>query len=174
MYVYHTLVTIGDKPVELSELYRDIVPKYAARWRDLGVHLKIPIYHLDTIAVNNTHHPSYSEQCCKAVLHKWIQITPNPTQSVLQKAIDCLPSLFHDDNSESMYIRNNVVIIIRKYSCMYVCVKGTVRHYQSHLKCCKHTELGIMHYFCNALHNNYYFYAEKVRNITCYFYKAVI
>ena len=87
---------------ELSELHREIVPKCAARWRDLGIELKIPQHHLNTIAVDNTNHPSYSEQCCKAVLQKWMEITPKPTYTTLQKAFDCLAtSLSHEGSSES-------------------------------------------------------------------------
>ena len=86
---------------ELSELHRDIVPKCAARWRDLGVELKIPVNRLDIIAVDNVNHPSYSEQCCKAVLQKWIEVTPKPTCAMLRKAVDCLSSLSHKGSSES-------------------------------------------------------------------------
>ena len=94
--------SLGNLKPEVSELYRHVVPKYAARWRDLGVQLRIPEHHLNTIAVNNTNHPSYSEQCCKAVLQKWIKITPNATWDMLHSAIDCLTGLYHDGNSESM------------------------------------------------------------------------
>ena len=85
---------------ELSELHRDIVPKYAARWRDLGVELQIPVEHLNIIAADNVHHPSYSEHCCKAMLQKWMEITPNPTWTALQKAVD-LSSLSYEGSSES-------------------------------------------------------------------------
>ena len=85
----------GSGRPEVSELHRHITRKYAARWRDLGVQLKIPQYHLDTIAADNTNHPSYSEQCCKAMLQKWMEITPNATWSVLQMAIDSLSESSH-------------------------------------------------------------------------------
>ena len=94
--------TLGNRKPEASELHRHIVPKYAARWRDLGVQLKIPEHHLNTIAVNNTNHPSYSEQCCKAVLEKWMKITPNATWDKLHSVIECFTTLSHDDNSEGM------------------------------------------------------------------------
>ena len=82
---------IGNKTSEISELYRFIVPKYAARWKDLGIQLKIPEYYLDTIAANNNHSQSYCQDCCKAVLKKWMDITPNATWNMLQKAIGDLP-----------------------------------------------------------------------------------
>ena len=89
MHILYTLSSGSEKP-EVSELHKHIVPKYAARWRDLGVQLKIPEHHLNTIAVNNANHPSYCEQCCKAMLQKWLKITPNATWSMLHMAIDCL------------------------------------------------------------------------------------
>ena len=86
---------------ELIELHQNIVPVYAARWRDLGVQLKIPLHHLDTIAVNYVNHPYYSQQCCKAVLQKWMEITPNATMNMLQIAIDGLTNLSQNDSSQS-------------------------------------------------------------------------
>ena len=83
---------IGDKKPEISELHRSIVPKYAAQWKDLGIQLKIPKYHLDAIAVDNVNHPSHSQQCCTAMLMKWMELTPDATWSMLQKAINDLPT----------------------------------------------------------------------------------
>ena len=95
MHILYSLSS-GSRKSEVSELHRYIVPKYAARWRDLGVQLKIPEHHLNTIATNNTNHPFYSEQCCKAMLQKWMEITPDPTWSILQMAIDCLSDSPHN------------------------------------------------------------------------------
>ena len=81
----------NEKP-EISELHRSIVPQYAARWKDLGIQLKIPEHHLDTIAANNKNSQSYSQDCCKAVLKKWMKITPKATRNMLQKAINNLPT----------------------------------------------------------------------------------
>ena len=89
-------MSLGNRKPEISELHKHIVPKYAARWRDLGVQLKIPEHQLNTIAVNNTNHPSYSEQCCKAVLQKWMEINTNATWDMLQMAIGCLYDSSHD------------------------------------------------------------------------------
>ena len=76
------------------------MPRYAARWKDLGVQLNIPIHDLDIIAVNNTNHPSYSEQCCKAMLQKWMEMTTKPSWDILQKALDHLPNSSHDKSKE--------------------------------------------------------------------------
>jgi len=90
LYPY-VLFILGNKIPELSELYRYIVPQYAARWKDLGVALKIPTHHLNIIEVTGVNHPCYIQECCKAVLQKWMEITPKPTWNILQKAIASLP-----------------------------------------------------------------------------------
>ena len=92
----------GNRKPDVSELHKHIVPKYATRWRDLGVQLKLPISHLDEIAEDNANRPSCSRKCCKAMLQKWMKITPNATWDMLHSAIDCLSDLSHDGNSESM------------------------------------------------------------------------
>ena len=103
---------------ELSELHRDIVPKCAARWRDLGVELKIQKCQLDAIAADNANHPSCSEQCCKAVLQKWMEITPNPTWNMIQKATDNLSSLSCGGSSEG----NDLSLCIHFVCCStFVC-----------------------------------------------------
>ena len=107
-------VSQGDRNPELSEIHRNIVPVYAARWKDLGVQLKIPIHHLNTIAIDNVHHPSYSQQCCKAMLQKWMESTPNPTWDELQKAIDYLSNLSQDCISES---KENSFVCCSIYVC---------------------------------------------------------
>ena len=92
---------IGNKTPELSDLCKNVIPIYAARWRDLGTELKIPNHHLDIIQTNNANHPSHSERCCREMLVRWMQITPKPTWNELQKAIDDLPLISHDGSSNS-------------------------------------------------------------------------
>ena len=86
-------IALGNKPPDLSDLYKNVVPKVAARWKDLGVELNIPIHHLDIIAVDHHNHPKYSETCCQAMFQRWLQSTIKPSWDVLQKAIDNLPRL---------------------------------------------------------------------------------
>ena len=76
--------------LQIADLCKTIVPKYAARWNDLGMELKIPQYHLDAIAVDKVNHPSYSVECCKAMLQKWMEITPAANWDLLQAAIENL------------------------------------------------------------------------------------
>ena len=103
---------LGDMKPKESDILRYIIPKFAAKWRDLGMLLEIPNYCLKTIAVNNTNHASYSEQCCKSMLQKWMEITPDFTWDKLQKCIGHLPGLSCNDNSESTYICTYVCIIM--------------------------------------------------------------
>ena len=74
------------------------MPKFAAKWRDLGVQLEIPTNNLDVIAAD---HPSQSERCCKAMLLTWMEITPEPAWDKLQKSIGHLSGLSDSDSSES-------------------------------------------------------------------------
>ena len=79
------------KSLEIADLCKTVVPKHAARWKDLGMELKIPQCHLNTIAVDKVNHPSYSAECCKAMLQKWMEITPAANWDMLQAAIESLP-----------------------------------------------------------------------------------
>ena len=92
------LFLLGNEIPQLSDLYKDVVPKYAARWKDLGLELKIPQYDLDTIEINNVHYSSHAQKCCKDMLSRWMQITPKPTWNILQKAINGLLLSSHDGN----------------------------------------------------------------------------
>ena len=73
----------------------------AARWKDLGLALKIPEYHLNNIEADYAGYPSRSVTCCKAMFKRWIQSTVNPTWDTLQKAIDNLPRLSEDGSFKS-------------------------------------------------------------------------
>ena len=99
MYFKYLFILGNIQPKE-SELHRFIVPKFAAKWRDLGVQLEIPKHNLDTIAAD---HPSQSEKCCKAMLQKWMEITPDPTWDKLQTSIFHLPGLSHNESSKGTY-----------------------------------------------------------------------
>ena len=105
-YVCHTslyaqLFLLGNEEPRFSDLYKDVVLKFATRWKDLGVELQIPMHHLEAIQLNNCHHPEHCQHCCKDMLRRWMEITPKPTWNILQKAIDNLPLISHDENPKS-------------------------------------------------------------------------
>ncbi|XP_065907052.1 NACHT, LRR and PYD domains-containing protein 12-like isoform X2 [Dysidea avara] len=85
----------GDVP-QLCELNRHIVPVYASVWKDLGLELEIPMYTLNAIAVDHVNHPSWSTECCKVMLQKWIRMSPRPTWARLQEALEHLSDSLHD------------------------------------------------------------------------------
>ena len=99
---------LGDETPNILDLHQIIVPRYASRWRDLGVQLKIPTDNLDTIAIDNMNHPRCSQRCCTVMLRRWMEITTKPTWDILRKAIDhlpdLLPNLSHDSSSKSKEI----------------------------------------------------------------------
>ena len=119
-FIECTIIFLGDEIPQLLDLYKDVVPKYAARWKDLGIALKIPHNHLDTIEIDNFRHPSHSKQCCKDILHKWMEVTPNPTWNILQKAIDGLPLLSHDGNSKSKNTMCLAYLLCKLSNCMCI------------------------------------------------------
>ncbi|XP_065902698.1 uncharacterized protein [Dysidea avara] len=85
----------GNDVPQLRELYRHIVPVYASVWKDLGLELEIPMYTLNAIAVDHASHPSSSTECCKAMLQKWIRMSPRPTWARLEEALGHLPEPLH-------------------------------------------------------------------------------
>ena len=80
---------LGNTKPEIRYLHRYIVPKYSTKWEELGLLLEVPTHHLDIIKCD---HPSSVKECCKAMLRKWMEITPDATWNKLYKAIDGLPS----------------------------------------------------------------------------------
>ena len=81
------------------------MPRYAARWKELGIQLKLSTDCLDTIAINNNNHPRWGQQCCMEVLQRWMEVTTKPTWDIVKNAIDhlpdCSPNLPHERSSKS-------------------------------------------------------------------------
>ena len=111
---------------EVSELHRYVVPKYAARWRDLGQLLELPEHYLNAIAQDNLYHPLCNERCCKSVLKKWMEITPDATWNSLQMAIDFL--------SDSSYYGMCVTSEVYNYVCTRICMHVHIRMYTDIIK----------------------------------------
>ena len=69
-------------------------------WEKLGAALSLDENQLAIISKNNAYNPYKSEDCCREVLKKWLQINTSATWSVLDdaaKAItmadDCVSSI---------------------------------------------------------------------------------
>ena len=70
----------------LKDLYDHVLRDVACKWKDLGVQLLRSDQHteLDIIEKN---HPRDVVECCKCVLKKWLDTTPNATWSQLISAL---------------------------------------------------------------------------------------
>jgi len=89
MYIHVCYIfLLGKKKPDLPSLYTHVVPKYAYRWRDLGVYLHFEYATLEIISSNCG---SDAESCCKDLLRRWLKGTANPTWNELLSAIDNLP-----------------------------------------------------------------------------------
>jgi len=71
--VQNYFFSVGLERPQLHELHKKIVPVYAAKWEDLGKGIGLSPHELDIISENHSYHPRRSEECCKAVLKKWIE-----------------------------------------------------------------------------------------------------
>ena len=74
-----------DQPV-LTDLL-PIIPKYAARWREIGTELELKSYDLDNIDLDNAYHPYRTVQCFRCVLEQWLKEISSPTWCKLDDAI---------------------------------------------------------------------------------------
>ena len=85
-------VYIGDDVPKLSKLNKYIVPKFSASWEKLGVALALDQYQVAIISKNHAHNPHRSEDCCREMLIKWLQINPSATWGVLEDAVTAIMS----------------------------------------------------------------------------------
>ena len=97
---------LGNAKPELRDLHKYIVPKYATKWEELGLLLKVPTHHLDIIKCD---HPSSCKECCKAMFKKWMEITLDATWDKLRKAINELPS--SKESTSVLLIKSNNYVI---------------------------------------------------------------
>ena len=117
-------VLLGNTTPKLSDLQKDIVPKYAARWRDLGIQLNIPIYTLDIIAKDNANDREHARSCCRGMLNKWIETNTEATWNELHEAIANLPVLSGDESS-----KRKEVIIFQNFYCIYLLTNVRINNY---------------------------------------------
>ena len=89
----------GEDTPELADLYRNIVPHCATRWESLGAELGLEQHHLALISKNNAFNPDRNEDCCKAVLEKWLNIDLLPNWGKLEDAVNTIEDspILHND-----------------------------------------------------------------------------
>ena len=71
LVIFGNVTTVQEKP-QIKELHKKIVPLWAAKWKELGEELGLSHNELETISLNHAYHPRRCEECCKAVLRKWL------------------------------------------------------------------------------------------------------
>jgi len=57
----------------MRDLENHVVLKWASKWRDLGIQLKIDYHLMDNIEHD---YPTACEQCCRKMLAEWLDNTP--------------------------------------------------------------------------------------------------
>ena len=76
----------GDVPT-LAELNSHVIPKFSAVWEKLGTALGLDQHQLSIISKNNAYNPQRSEDCCREMLIKWLQVNTTASWSLLEDAI---------------------------------------------------------------------------------------
>ena len=71
----------------MAELFKDVAPKYAIYWEELGSKLGLQQHDIAIISKDNAHNPNRTLDCCKKMLRKWLEIDTQATWSKLKDAI---------------------------------------------------------------------------------------
>ena len=86
-----SLVPPGDDRPGLGDLYINVIPQYAARWKALGAIVGLKDYEIDNISED---YANRSIEGCAAMLMKWLRKNPTASWGKLDDAINLLrPSL---------------------------------------------------------------------------------
>jgi len=75
---------IESKQPTIGELSEKIIPKYAARWRSIGIGLQISTETLEIIKYNN---PNNAIGCCMDMFIKWLEIDNTATWERLKEIL---------------------------------------------------------------------------------------
>ena len=100
----------GDDIPTFSELHKCIVPKFSAVWEKLGAALSLDKNQLAIISKNNAYNPHRSEDCCRDMLTKWLQVNTSATWSVLEDAAKTI--MVTDDPVSSISCRTTGTLLI--------------------------------------------------------------
>ena len=97
-------VTTGQEKPQIKELHNKIVPLWAAKWRELGEELGLSQHMLEIISMNNAYHPRNCEECCKAVLKKWLEQDPTASWSKIDEATNSISGTIAVHTGKGIYI----------------------------------------------------------------------
>ena len=66
------------------------IKRYANYWNEIGIELKLDATVLEIIRENYATHHNKTEECCKTMIRKWLEVSSNATWDNLLKAIDAV------------------------------------------------------------------------------------
>ena len=81
------LYTVGKEKLTIKGLHNYVVPKWAAKWRQLGTQLNIDQHLMDNIEHD---HPSDCESCCCEMFTEWLDSNPAASWNDIITAVDNL------------------------------------------------------------------------------------
>ena len=87
--MYMQTYTGKEKP-KLKDIENYVVPKWASKWKRLGVLLNIAQHLMDNIEQN---HPDDCEDCCSKMFEEWFNNNCVPTWEDIINAVDNLSVL---------------------------------------------------------------------------------
>ena len=91
----------------LKDLHNHITPHYAAKWRDIGVQLRLPKGALDIIEHDNHHKAIF---CCNSMLEKWLEVDHDVTWSKLLDVIQS-PAVSHAAYTGNLLQKQNHIYV---------------------------------------------------------------
>ena len=112
------MYTGDDRPI-LRDLYNQVVPSVADKWRGLGVHLLEPsLIDQRVLEVIAADHPHSVEDCCKTVFEKWLNTQEDASWQQLLEALrsnqlDYLASQIEDKLKTGMIYK---VMLVSQYN----------------------------------------------------------
>jgi len=77
---------VGDDRPTPKDLYNHVILQAAVKWRDLGVQLLDPPSESELDIIKEDH-PQNVRECCKCVLRKWLEKTPDASWKQLLEAL---------------------------------------------------------------------------------------
>jgi len=100
--IFTDIIKDEERP-KIAELYKDVAPKYAIYWEELGASLGLQKYHIDIISKNNAYNPNRALDCSKSMLKKWLEIDTKATWDKLNNAIAVLNKQGMDCNTLNIH-----------------------------------------------------------------------
>ena len=77
---------------QLAEVFNYVIPRYTARWKELGSKLNLSVELLSAIELG---YPKSPEWCCEKMLQKWLEVDTRASWEQLNTAV----SVLNDDEA---------------------------------------------------------------------------